>query len=267
MGNLGILPQLRAPGYTSCPICERPERQRSLRGGSMMSDSDQTDSDLAGGSTPGGDYDPCASSVLNEAAAKGDSGALAELLERHLPALEAFVRVRAGRVVRQTESSADIVQSVCREVLQHADRFRHPSEGAFRRWLFRTALRKLVNRRDYHLAEKRDLFRRVPIEGSGESKDWNAVRESRLVDVYRSFSSPSQHAEARDEIERVESALDRLGQKERDVIVQAHLLGLTRDEIAEEMGCSSGAVRVLLHRALAKLVDLVVTDSEEDGAQ
>ncbi|QDV10125.1 ECF RNA polymerase sigma factor SigD [Planctomycetes bacterium Poly30] len=200
------------------------------------------------------------SSVLTAAAARGDRDALAQLLDRHLPALEAFVRLRAGRIVRSTESSADVVQSVCREVLQHADRFRHPSEGAFRRWLFRTALRKLVDRRDYHLAEKRDLLRSVPIADGGEASALRAVRESRLVDVYRSFSTPSHHAEVRDEIERVESALDLLSGDERDVIVQAYLLGLTRAEIAEEMGRTPGAVRVLLHRALAKLVDLMATD-------
>lgn len=199
-----------------------------------------------------------ATSALAEAAARGDARALEALMDRHLPALRAFVRVRAGHVVRAHESSSDVVQSVCREVLENAERFQHPSEGAFRRWLFRTALRKLSDRRDYHLAEKRDAFRRVPIGDASE--DPNSIRESRLVDVYRSIATPSRQLAARDEIERVESALERLSEDEREVIVQAHLMGLSRAEIAESMDRSPGAVRVLLHRALAKLVDMMAGD-------
>jgi DNA-directed RNA polymerase specialized sigma24 family protein len=41
------------------------------------------------------------------------------------------------------------------------------------------------------------------------------------------------------------------------VITLAHLAGLSRAEIAEQMGRSTGAVRVLLHRALSRLADAV----------
>ena len=39
----------------------------------------------------------------------------------------------------------------------------------------------------------------------------------------------------------------------REVITLAHLVGLSRAEIALQMGKSEGAVRVLLHRALARM--------------
>lgn len=41
----------------------------------------------------------------------------------------------------------------------------------------------------------------------------------------------------------------------------AHVVGLSRAEIAERLGKSEGAVRVLLHRALARLAD-VLADAE-----
>jgi DNA-directed RNA polymerase specialized sigma24 family protein len=37
------------------------------------------------------------------------------------------------------------------------------------------------------------------------------------------------------------------------VITLAHLVGLSRAEIAQQMDKSEGAVRVLLHRALARM--------------
>ena len=73
--------------------------------------------------------------ALKEAACAGDRAALDALMVRYLPQLRAFVRLRAGPLVRVHESSSDLVQSVCREVIQNAERFRHPSESAFKQWL------------------------------------------------------------------------------------------------------------------------------------
>jgi RNA polymerase sigma-70 factor (ECF subfamily) len=191
---------------------------------------------------------------LAEAAAGGDERAVEALLERHIAELRAFVRLRAGKLIRERESTSDIVQSVCREVLQNMERFRHPSDVAFKQWLFKTALRKLVDRRDFYLAEKRDVLREVRLGRGGESGE-EAPGESRLLDAYRRFSTPSHGAEVRDEIARIEAACDELSEEEREVIALAHLVGLSRAEIADQLGKSPGAVRVLLHRAIAKVVD------------
>ncbi|MCC7012235.1 MAG: sigma-70 family RNA polymerase sigma factor [Planctomycetes bacterium] len=185
---------------------------------------------------------------LAELAARGDRAALNRLLERYLPELRAFVRLRAGAVVRARESNSDIVQSTCREVLQHMERFQFPSEAAFKQWLYTTALRKIINRKDYYLAQKRDALREVPLAPSSTSDD-----EQRLMDCYRSFSSPSRHAMVKEELERVERAFEQLPEEYREVITLAHVVGLSRAEIAEHMGKSEGNVRVLLHRALAKM--------------
>ncbi|HVS17718.1 MAG TPA: sigma-70 family RNA polymerase sigma factor, partial [Planctomycetota bacterium] len=79
---------------------------------------------------------------------------------------------------------------------------------------------------------------------------------------YRRFSTPSGAASLREEVERVESAFDRLSDEHREVITLAHLTGLSRSEIAERMQRSEGAVRVLLHRALARLSGLLQPGSE-----
>lgn len=199
---------------------------------------------------------------LAERAAQGDRAALDRLLELYLPELRAFVRLRAGAVVRGRESNSDIVQSVCREVIQHADRFQFPSEPAFKQWLCTTALRKIINRKDFYLAQKRDAQREMPLSsGSGSQA------EQQLLECYRSFSSPSRQAMVKEEIARVERAFDELPEEYREVITLAHVLGMSRAEIAQQMGKSEGAVRVLLHRALARVSALLAdTDSSRgDG--
>jgi len=190
--------------------------------------------------------------ALLRAAANGDSEALNTLLAAHLPELRAFVRLRTGPALRARESRSDLVQSVCREVLENADRFRFPGESAFRHWLFTTALRKLSNRRDYYQAGKRDAGREVPYDEAQHTDDDHA-----LLQLYESFSTPSDHAIVREELQRVEAAFDQLTEEQREVVTLAHIAGLSRAEIAERTGRSEVAVRGMLHRGLVRLSALL----------
>ena len=191
---------------------------------------------------------------MAERAAGGDREAVDALLRRYLPDLRAFVRLRAGAVLRERESASDLVQSTCREVLAHMDRFRFPSETAFRRWLLTTAQRKIADRADHWATQKR----------AGEREE-RMARESgaddeRLQAAYQRFSSPSHRVVVRDEIERIERAFDQLTPEQREVVTLAHIAGLSRREIAEQTGKSEGAVRTVLHRALARIAELVKGD-------
>lgn len=185
---------------------------------------------------------------LAQRAAQGDRAAAEVLLERCLPDLRAYVRLRAGPLVLQREAHSDIVQSTCREVLEHLERFQFASEGAFRQWLFTTALRKLTHRRDYHQAEKRDVGRELSIDAQPAGADG-------VLASYRRFASPSQAAILREEIERIEGAFASLSEEHREVITLARVVGLSRAEIAQQMGRSEGAVKMLLSRALAELAE------------
>ena len=197
--------------------------------------------------------DPLSSSALAEQAAQGDRGAMETLLERHLPELRAFVRLRAGAALRARESASDLVQSTCREVLTHAERFQFPSDSAFRRWLFTTALRKVANRAA-HLGAAKRAGPEVPISpDSGAGEDG-------LIACYHRFSSPSHRLTVKDEINQVERAFDTLTEEQREIVTLAHVAGLSRAEIAEQVGKSENAVRIILHRALARLADRVKSD-------
>ena len=51
----------------------------------------------------------------------------------------------------------------------------------------------------------------------------------------------------------MEAALDRIREDYREIILLARVTGLSHREIAEKLGKSEGAVRMLLHRALGRL--------------
>lgn len=195
--------------------------------------------------------------TLVDSASRGDSAAVEALLERYLPGLSAFVRLRAGPLLRARESSSDLVQSVCREVLEHVDRYRYRSEGLFKQWLFTTAARKIADRADHVQAQRRDVRREVALDdaaaATSSSQGW-------FADACRSLVTPSRQLIAREEVAATERALLSLPDDHREVILLARIVGLSAKEIGEQMDRSESAVRSLLHRALADLCELVERD-------
>ena len=181
---------------------------------------------------------------LFEAAARGDSRALEALLERHMPGLRSFVRLRAGPVIRAKESQSDLVQSVCREILQHRERYQYDGEAGFRYWLYSTALRKIVDKHRYYAADKRSVGRERRLDtGSG------------LLDSYATFCTPSREAAIAEEIARVEAAFDALPEDAREVITLHRIVGPSYREIGTRQGKTEKQARGLVARALSALAE------------
>ena len=190
---------------------------------------------------------------LMRKATSGDGAAMDRLLERHLPALRAFVRLRAGPAVAEHESNSDLVQSVCREVLEGAGAFEYRGEAAFKSWLFTTALRKIVEKDRYYRAEKRDVGRNVSLAGGAES----GTGEQALAQCYATLVTPSHDAAMREQMQRVEQAFARLNEEQREVITLARIVGLPHAEIARTLGRSEESCRQLLRRSLLRLAEVL----------
>ena len=197
---------------------------------------------------------PDNSRPLVERATGGDAAAIDALLERHLPALRAFIRLRSSDQIRARESVSDLVQSVCREALQDVGSYQYRGEAAFKQWLFTMALRKVIDRGRY--LERRQQASAVEVPLASEASAMPS-ENSRLLECYASFCTPSQDAMIREETERIERALLQLPDEYREIIIEARIVGLSYAEIAEQTGRSDEAVRKLLARALARLARLL----------
>ncbi|MGQ0553163.1 MAG: sigma-70 family RNA polymerase sigma factor [Planctomycetota bacterium] len=185
--------------------------------------------------------------ALVERARAGDAAAIEGLLARHLPALRAYVRARLSPALRVRESTSDIVQSACRDVLTDLERFRYQGEEGFRAWLFATAHRKIADKAEHWGAQKRDAGR-------------EAAAEAELLAVYGSFCSPSQQAMGREALQLVERAMERLPAADREIIVLARIVGLSHEEIGRRLGLSEAGSRSRLFRALAELSEVLRAD-------
>ncbi len=187
------------------------------------------------------------SRALVRKASRGEAVAIGALLEQHLSRLEAFVRLRMGPELRGFESASDLVQSACREVLQHVDRYRYHGESQFRHWLYTTALRKVQNRVRYLRAGRRAAVRVEPRATASGGID-------PLETFARSLSdTPSRQIMRREEIARLETAFASLPEHYREVITLSRIVGLSHREIAEHMAKTESATRMLLSRAMAAL--------------
>jgi len=197
--------------------------------------------------------------ILAQGASSGDRDAMLKLLQRHLPELRAFIRLRTGPHLLAQETPDDLVQSVCREVLGKLGGFDYRSEQAFKSWLFLSALHKVQDKARYYAAEKRRAARA------------STPQDPQLLSGYVSMLSPSRVAIAREDVAQLEAAFDQLSDEHREVITLHRLLGLDHEQIAERMGRSTAASRVLLHRAIARLGRLLATtagsgDSSSGGS-
>jgi RNA polymerase sigma factor (sigma-70 family) len=202
--------------------------------------------------------DSCDSVILAQCASSGDREAMLRLLQRHLPELRAFIRLRTGPQLLAQETPDDLVQSVCREVIGNLSGFDYRSEQAFKSWLFLSALHKVQDKARYYKAEKRD-----------PARAWAHAADPQMLSGYASMLSPSRIAIAREDVAQFEAAFDQLSDEHREVITLQRLLGLDHEQIAQRMGRSAAASRVLLHRAIARLGRLLATaqgrDESRDG--
>ena len=94
---------------------------------------------------------------------------------------------------------------------------RHPSEGAL-------PPLAVHDRPAQDLAPRRVLARRAPRRRPrGGGRRGAGGEEDSLLGAYRGFVSPSRALAVKEEVERVEGAFDQLEERDRELIVEAHL--------------------------------------------
>lgn len=186
-------------------------------------------------------------------ASAGDEAALQDLVVAHLPDIERFIRRRTGNRFLGKESLGDLVQSAAREALLHLGTVEYRGAQAFKMWLYRIALSKIVQKHRYHHAHRRSVKR--------EAEPDPAVL---LSEVCAEFRSPSQQVIAEELAQRFTAAFARLSPEHQEIFFLARVLELPHAQIAATLGKSVPACRMLLVRALSKLGALLATDARTD---
>lgn len=188
----------------------------------------------------------------------GDREALAEFIRRRTPQLQAFLHKRMSDRLRQKVEPDDLLQELTVSCLNSLQEIELGDRDPFR-WLCQQAERRIIDAHRHHFgAQKRQAGREVALnaglreDGKGDLGDLIAA----------SLTSPSE-AYSRDQKEfHLLRALSALPDDAREALRLRYLEGLPSKEIAERLGRTDGAVRVLLSRALTRLQESLGADPE-----
>ena len=134
--------------------------------------------------------------------------------------------------------------------------FRGHTEREFVAWLRKIMIHNLARLVERHvLADKRDVRRERSLERMRKSVDRSTARMEALLVGYE--GTPSEAALERERGVQLANCIARLPDDYRQVVMLRNFQGLPFQEVASEMGRSSGAVRMLWLRALDRLRDLL----------
>lgn len=173
----------------------------------------------------------------------GDFSPAAEIFDRYSGRIYNF----ALRFLRNSEAAEDATQEVFVKMLKHANQFH--GDAKLSTWLFSITANWC-----------RDYLRKAD----------NKTKES--DDVLMTLPAPIEHGpdralEARQNELRVQRALGALTPEQREAILLSRYQGLSYAEIALIAGCSEGAVKTRVFRAMETLKRVLSVEPARGGDQ
>ena len=167
-----------------------------------------------------------------DAARAGDEAALAELYNLYFPRVYRYILARMGNPY----DAEDLTEEVFLRVIDAIERFQW-REAPFSAWLFRIAHNAVISQRRKEGARGRStpLSEALPMNSQGPEE----TVEKRLV------------------LNEVMKAAETLPEAQRRVISLRFAAGLTVAETARAMDKGEGNVKVIQHKAIAKLREML----------
>jgi RNA polymerase sigma-70 factor, ECF subfamily len=195
---------------------------------------------------------------LVERIRKKDAEALVEFIELRRPQLLAFIARNLSTSLGRKVEPADILQEASLSAvgsLAEADLTDRDPFG----WLCQLAERRIIDaHRKFVAAQKRSSDREIPAGGVGDD-----TQKGGFIDMLVASMTTPSGAFSRDQREfRLVEALKSLPEESQSALRLRYVDGLPSKEIANRLGKTDGATRVLLTRSLAKLQELLRRDSE-----
>jgi len=182
-------------------------------------------------------------------AKEGDKSALSQLYRVYAERVRWMVRFRMSGELRSKLDSMDLVQDTLIHAFNGLDNFTYKNEGDFVRWLSKIAENELRGSLRKLHADKRDIRKVVRFDHDRPTTGGGYAGMPAPVDA----TTPSVIMSKKDELAKLEKAIDELKPEYREVIVLTKIDGLSYNEMGERLGKSDDAVRKLVSRAMAEL--------------
>ena len=166
-----------------------------------------------------------------------------ELYRSHLRDVYSYAYYRIGN----HHDAEDLTEQTFLQAYRHFERAQKESQGRpLRPWLIRIAHNLAAN---YY----RDRSRRpqTPIDDAG---------------VLSAPHTTEALVEGREEVQEVLAGVAKLPDDRREALIMRFALGMDNREIARALGRTDGATKVLIHRAIRQLEELVEADAGTEAS-
>jgi RNA polymerase sigma-70 factor (ECF subfamily) len=167
----------------------------------------------------------------------GDISPASEIYDRYSGRIYNF----ALRFLKNSEAAEDATQEVFVKMIRHASQFQ--GDAKLSTWLFSITANWC-----------RDFLRKA----DNKSKESDDV----LVTLHAPLDqSPDRNLERREDEQRIQRALQALTPEQREAILLSRYQGLSYAEIAQISGCSEGAVKTRVFRAMETLKKALIGEA------
>lgn len=136
--------------------------------------------------------------------------------------------------LRQEQDAQDICQETFLKAYRSLANFTEKKGGSFQAYLFRIARNLII--------DKSRKKKEVPLKEYQEIEDDTDLDEG---------------IDKKSENQKLKTALNRLKEKDRQIIVLRYFEEMTTAEVAKAIGTKEGAIRVRIHRILKNLKDII----------
>jgi len=183
----------------------------------------------------------------------GSVEALAEFLKTNERPLMAFISRRLGDAMRKKVEVEDVFQDVSAQAISSITP-ELPGEREPFSWLCQIAERKIVDAHRHHFqTQKRDAGKERPLQ-TGSSSDDGGGMVNMLVN---SMTTPSAAFSRNAREARLHEALAELNDNQREAIRLKYIENRSSRQIADALGKSDVAIRVMLTRTMKQLHEIL----------
>jgi RNA polymerase sigma-70 factor, ECF subfamily len=194
---------------------------------------------------------------LAERVRRHDAVALGQYLAARRPQLLSYIESRLGAALRCKLEPEDVLQELSVEAVRALAAADFSQRDPFS-WLCQIAEHRVIDaHRHFFGAQKRNAAREVPIGGNSESSQQGGIIDLLVASLTTASMVVSRNAREA----KLYEALAQLPDEQRSALRMRYVEGLASKQIAEQLGKSDGAVRVLLTRALKRRQDLLGPDA------
>ncbi|MBN1290546.1 MAG: RNA polymerase sigma factor [Candidatus Latescibacteria bacterium] len=159
----------------------------------------------------------------------GDIDKLGQLFETHHKRLYNFFRQHTGN----RQASEDLVQEVFLRMLKY--RHTYKGDGNFESWMYGITRNARI-----------DYYREHSVEYVDLEETGNLIRDT---------PGPEESFSQKSDIAVLQRALLKLPEDKRELLVMSRFNNMRYKEIGKILGCTVGAVKVRMYRAMKELTD------------